>query len=223
MDGLDWIGAIGQRRPGRNSGPTAFHGGAMIGKRQTSLSGIIQQTESTGRKNGTWWTHLGWNQGRGMDGGGGMLYRADGDGEVGFVLTVTGLSGSTAASRGWDGCGGVQHPTYIALEQFQERKEEIEARIRSVVNKERNPTPAWGGRRRPTRGPMASASAGKGRRRARPGGLLGSAQAKTRGRKGDGPRVGKGRPKRRLRRGSLGYDVNGPRRSARAELGQKAE
>jgi hypothetical protein len=61
--------SIGRSRLDRGKGRAALRpkqepdgesrGGAMIGKRQTSLSGIIQQTESTGRKNETWRTHLG--------------------------------------------------------------------------------------------------------------------------------------------------------------------
>jgi hypothetical protein len=58
------------------------------------------------------------------------MRRAARDGRrLGFTLAVAVLTSITAASRGRDGGNWERHPTYIALEWFQVRKEEIGSRI----------------------------------------------------------------------------------------------
>jgi hypothetical protein len=53
---------------------------------------------------------------------------------------------NVVALRGQDGSGGARHPTYIALEWLQVRKEEIGRRIWSVATLESADPTAWGGR-----------------------------------------------------------------------------
>jgi hypothetical protein len=111
---------------------------------------------------------------------------------------VTGLSSTTAASRGRDGCGEVRHPCLYSPKALRVRKGEDWARDLASAKKESD---AGDGLRKGatlTSGPAMSATEREKGRRALacgPGGLLGSAQAESGG--GESGRAREGRSERR--------------------------
>jgi hypothetical protein len=101
---------------------------------------------------------------------------------LGLPYAVTGLSSTTAASRGRDGCGGVWHPAYIALERFQERKGEDWGTDSVGDNMESDTSDGLRKEATLTRGPATSARERRERRARRAlGQRLGSARDAKRG------------------------------------------